>query len=190
MDVLQNSSYMEVDPSKRKAKAVALRTEALQLDENAAKLRDEALNLERKAAKLRIESWKMDGSISAVTNTVTIEDKYERQLAELDLMSEDYMDDPEKFEWYRAQRQMLIEMMGFQKEQEAKTNEEIKELKESLVDVQEVFNAQFVDEKGEITPAGWGVVIVSFVVPVWIGYEIISYLISIASTFKDPFEGL
>jgi hypothetical protein len=78
--------------------------------------------------------------------------------------------------------------------------------------VQEVFNAQFVDEKSEITPAGirygfllsvilhtsysvpllagWGVVIISFVVPVWIGYEIISYLISIASTFKDPFEGL
>ena len=136
MDGIQNSSYMEVDPSKRKAKAVALRTEALQLDENAAKLRDDALNLERKAAKLRIESWKMDGSISAVTNTVTIEDKYERQLAELDLMSEDYMDDPEKFEWYRVQRQMLIDMMGFQKEQEAKTNEEIKELKESLVDVQ------------------------------------------------------
>jgi hypothetical protein len=138
MDGFQNSSFMEVDPSKRKAKAAALRTEALQLDEDASKLRDEALNLERKAAKLRIESWKMDGSISAVTNTVTIEDKYERQLAELDLMSEDYMDDPEKFEWYRAQRLMLIEMMGFQKEQEAKANEEIKELKESLVDVQVV----------------------------------------------------
>ncbi len=139
MDGFQNSSYMEVDPAKRKAKALALRTEALQLDADAAKLRDEALNLERKAAKLRIESWKTDGSISAVTNTVTIEDKYERQLAELDLMSEDYMDDPEKFEWYRAQRLMLIEMMGFQKEQEAKANEEIKELKESLLDVQVIF---------------------------------------------------
>jgi hypothetical protein len=138
MDGFQNSSFIELDPSKRKAKAAALRTEASQLDEDASKLRDEALNLERKAAKRRIESWKMDGSISAVTNTVTTEDKYERQLAELDLMSEDYMDDPEKFESYRAQRLMLINMMGFQKEQEAKTNGEIKELKESLVDVQVV----------------------------------------------------
>jgi hypothetical protein len=138
MDGSENNSFMEVDPSTRKAKAASLRTEALQLEEDASKLRDEALNLEKKAAKLRIDSWKLDGSVSAVTNTVTIEDKYERQLAELDLMSESYMDDPEKFAWYRVQRQMLIEMMGYQKEQEEKANEEIKELKESLVDVQVV----------------------------------------------------
>ena len=131
-----NSSIVEIDPSKRKAKASALRYEALQLDEEASKLREQALNLERKAAKLRIDSWKLEGAVSAVTNTVNIEDKYERQLAELDLMSEEYIDDPEKFEWYRNQRQMLIEMMGFQKEQEAKAKEEIKELKESLMDIQ------------------------------------------------------
>jgi hypothetical protein len=75
---------------------------------------------------------------------------------------------------------------------------------------QEVFNAQFVDEKNDIKPAGissfilyldnrnhsvwllagWGVLIISCVVPVRIGYEIISNLISVASTLKDPFEGL
>ena len=108
----------------------------MRLDEEAFKLRGQALDLERKAAKLRIESWKLDGSVSEVTNTVNIEDKYERQLAELDLMSEEYIDDPEKFEWYRSQRQLLIDMMGFQKEQEAKADEEIKELKEALVEIQ------------------------------------------------------
>ena len=75
---------------------------------------------------------------------------------------------------------------------------------------QGVFNAQFVDEKCDITPAGirsftlqldtrdhsvwllagWGIFIIFCVVPVWIGCEIISYLISVASTLKDPFEGL
>jgi hypothetical protein len=173
-----DSSFVEIDPSKRKAKASELRREALQLDGEATKLREQALNRERKAAKLRIESWKLEGAVSAVTNTVTIGDRYEKQLAELDLVSEAYIDDPEKFEWYRNQRQMLIEMLGFQKEQEAKADEEIKELKESLVDVQvpskfglnavhsfanmiaiylstqEFFNAQFVDDKGEITSAG------------------------------------
>ena len=127
---------MEVDPSKRKANAAALRTEALQHDADASKLRDEAMSLEKKAAKLRIESWKMDGS--TVTSTVTIEDKYERLLAEHDLMSEDNLDDPEKFEWYRVQRRILLEMTGYQKEQEAKANEESKQLKESLVAVQVV----------------------------------------------------
>jgi hypothetical protein len=72
------SGVIEVDPSKRKAKAAALRKEALQLDDDAAKLRDEAvnleqdedasklrdeaLNLEKRAAKLRVDSWKTDGS--------------------------------------------------------------------------------------------------------------------------------
>ena len=133
---LSNSSFADIDPSKRKAQASSLRSEALRLDEEAFKLRGQALDLERKAAKLRIESWKLDGSVSEVTNTVNIEDKYERQLAELDLMSEEYIDDPEKFEWYRSQRQLLIDMMGFQKEQEAKADEEIKELKEALVEIQ------------------------------------------------------
>ena len=133
---LTNSSFADIDPSKRKAQASSLRSEALRLDEEAFKLRGQALDLERKAAKLRIESWKLDGSVSEVTNTVNIEDKYERQLAELDLMSEEYIDDPEKFEWYRSQRQLLIDMMGFQKEQEAKADEEIKELKEALVEIQ------------------------------------------------------
>jgi hypothetical protein len=144
-----NEGINELDPSKRKGKASDLRKQALDLDEQATKLRDEAIALEQKAAKLRIESWQIDGSVSAVTKSVTIEDKFERQLAELDLMAEDYMDDKDKFEWYRQQRQLLLDMIGAQKEQERLVQEEVAELKESLVDIQ-VRTVIFYAEQPEI----------------------------------------
>ena len=38
---------------------------------------------------------KLEGGVSAVTKQITVEDKYEKQLAELDLMAEDWIDTDE-----------------------------------------------------------------------------------------------
>ena len=38
--------------------------------------------------------------------------------------------------------------------------------------------------------SGWGVIIISSVVPLWLGYEILSYAWSLFPTAKDPFEGM
>ena len=40
-------------------------------------------------------SRKLEGGVSAVTKQITVEDKYEKQLAELDLMAEDWIDTDE-----------------------------------------------------------------------------------------------
>jgi hypothetical protein len=58
-------------------------------------------------------------------------------LAAVDLLAEDYMDDPEKFQQYRAERLMMIELMGCMKE-DPKADQAIKEFKKSLVDDQVV----------------------------------------------------
>ena len=38
---------------------------------------------------------KLEGGVSAVTKQITIQDKYQKQLAELDLMAEDWVDTDE-----------------------------------------------------------------------------------------------
>ena len=79
----------------RKVKAVELRNQAVELEASAATLRKDAVAKEQQAAKLRIEAWQLEGTVSAVTKEVTLTDKYEKQLAELDLMAEDWIDTDE-----------------------------------------------------------------------------------------------
>ncbi len=131
-----NKNLIKVDALKQNIEASTLRKQAFQLDECAVVLRNEALNLERKAAKLRIESLKMNRRKLALTNSVTIEDEYERRLAEFDLMYEHGMDDPETFKQYRIQRQILISVIKLERDEEEKTRENKLMLKECFADVE------------------------------------------------------
>eukprot|EP00961_Rhodomonas_salina_P216945 2930936-Rhodomonas_salina.1 len=90
-----DSALMELDLAERKVKAKELRQEATDLEEASAALRKDAVKKEQLAAKLRIRAWKLEGSVSAVTNEINIGNKYERQLAELDIMAEDWIDTDE-----------------------------------------------------------------------------------------------
>jgi len=184
----------------RKVKAVELRNQAVELESSAATLRKDAVAKEQQAAKLRIEAWQLEGTVSAVTKEVTLTDKYEKQLAELDLMAEDWIDtDEEKWEWYQKQRQMIKDMIDAQKEYDQRANEQLQDLKEILLDLQDMFNIVTVQEDGNITAAGWTFVILSVLIPVWIGYELFLLLSSSSSAFfellgqgtsKDPFDGV
>jgi hypothetical protein len=91
----KEEDYESLDPSQRKFKAAALRKEALDLDASAQELRTQAIEKEKEAAVLRIKAWKVEGAISAVSKKVIeskTKDKYEKELAELDLMAADWID--------------------------------------------------------------------------------------------------
>mmetsp|Transcript_29430 Transcript_29430/g.66641 ORF Transcript_29430/g.66641 Transcript_29430/m.66641 type:complete len:254 (-) Transcript_29430:44-805(-) len=184
----------------RKVKALELRNEAVELEASAATLRKEAVAKEQQAAKLRIEAWQLEGTVSAVTKEVTLTDKYEKQLAELDLMAEDWIDtDEEKWEWYQKQRQMIKDMIDAQKEYDQRADEQLQDLKEILLDLQDMFNIVTVQDDGNITAAGWTFVVLSVLIPVWIGYELFLLLSTSSTAFfelidqggkNDPFKGL
>lgn len=190
-----------LDEAQRKFKAAALRKEAIDIDGEASKLREQAVELEKKAAKLRIKAWKAEGAISAVSNEIVKgvewKSKYEKELAELDLMAKDWVDeDTEKWEWYQQQRQMILDMMNSIKESDELAEEQINDLKRTLGEIQEIFNIECVDKDSNITAAGWVFVVFSFVIPIWIGYTLFEGVFGLfeylGSGFKsnDPFQGL
>eukprot|EP00286_Rhodomonas_abbreviata_P022829 CAMPEP_0181311210 /NCGR_PEP_ID=MMETSP1101-20121128/13011_1 /TAXON_ID=46948 /ORGANISM="Rhodomonas abbreviata, Strain Caron Lab Isolate" /LENGTH=213 /DNA_ID=CAMNT_0023417917 /DNA_START=260 /DNA_END=901 /DNA_ORIENTATION=- len=193
-----DDDVMDLGLEERKAKAVELRKEAFDLEAEAAKARKAALQNEQEAAKLRIRAWKLEGSVSAVTKDINIENKYERQLAELDLMAEDWIDtDEEKWDWYQKQRQIILEMIDGQQFYDQKADEQIQDLKEVLMEVQQLLSIETIDGKGDITSAGWGFVLLSVVIPIAIGYELFNLLSSSSAAFfgalsgsKDPFDTL
>jgi len=91
----KKDEFSGLDESQKKFKAAAIRKEAVVLDESAVMLRKTAVEKEQEAAKLRIQAWKLEGGVSAVTKQITVTDKYQKQLAELDLMAEDWVDTDE-----------------------------------------------------------------------------------------------
>lgn len=194
----REEDFEGMDESQRKFKAAAIRKEAVDLDEAAAELRKKATEQEQEAARLRIQAWKLEGGVSAVTKQITVKDKYQKQLAELDLMAEDWVDtDEEKWEWYQSQRKMIIDMIDAQKEYDAKADESLQDLKEVLLELQEALDIQTVQPNGEITSAGWGFILLSVVIPAWIGYELFLWATSagdavgtLVSGSQDPFAGL
>jgi hypothetical protein len=136
-------------------------------------LRKDAVAKEQQAAKLRIQAWKLEGKVSAVTQEITLKDRYERQLAELDLMAEDWIDaDEEKWDWYQKQRTMIQEMIGAQKEYDAQADAQLQDLKDILLEIQDLVQINTVDDKNEITTAGWVFVSLSVIVPIYFGYEV------------------
>jgi hypothetical protein len=154
--------FAGLDEVQKKFKAAAMRKEAMDLDEAATSLRKSAVGKEQEAAKLRIQAWKLEGGVSAVTRQITVKDKYQKQLAELDLMAEDWVDtDEEKWEWYQQQRKMIIDMIGAQKDYDAKADESLQDLKEVLLELQQTLDIQTVLPNGDITSAGWGFIILS-----------------------------
>jgi hypothetical protein len=154
--------FAGLDEAQKKFKAAAMRKEAMDLDEAATSLRKSAVGKEQEAAKLRIQAWKLEGGVSAVTKQITVKDKYQKQLAELDLMAEDWVDtDEEKWEWYQQQRKMIIDMIGAQKDYDAKADESLQDLKEVLLELQQTLDIQTVLPNGDITSAGWGFIILS-----------------------------
>jgi len=186
-----------LDPAQKKEKALQIRKVAGELEESASMLRKSAMEKEQEAAKLRIQAWQLEGTVSKVTKQVTIEDDYERQLAELDLMAEDWTElDQEKWEWYQKQRQIMKELLDTQKELDSEKDALIEDLKETLLEVQTLLNVQTVDDKGNITTAGLAFVFLSFLIPLWFGYEIFHFLsessVAIFGTLtnKDEFSGL
>jgi len=192
-----DSALMELDLAERKVKAKELRQEATDLEEASAALRKDAVKKEQLAAKLRIRAWKLEGSVSAVTNEINIGNKYERQLAELDIMAEDWIDtDEEKWDWYQKQREMIMEMIESQKYYDKQADEQIQDLKEVLSEVSTLLGVQTLDTKGDITGVGWGFVFFSVVIPLLIGYELFNFLSSSSAAFfgaltgKDPFDSL
>ena len=193
-----DDEFAGLDASQKQFKAAAMRKEAIGLDETAAALRKQAVETEQKAALLRIQAWKLEGGVSAVTKQITVQDKYQKQLAELDLMAEDWVDtDEEKWEWYQQQRKMIIDMIGAQKEYDEKADESLQDLREVLIELQETLDIETVLPNGDITSAGWGFVLLSVVIPAWIGYELFAWVTtagdaatSLLSQGNDPFKGL
>jgi len=186
-----------LDPTQRKFKAAALRKSAIDLDAEAQELHAQAIAKEKEAAMLRIEAWKVEGAVSAVSKQViagSVKNKYEKELAELDLMAGDWIDtDSEKWEWYQQQRQYILQMLDIQKENDELADQQLSELKETLLEMQEMFNIETVTEKGDITAAGWGFVTFSVVIPIWIGYTLFEWVFSTFSSLggpPDPFVGL
>jgi len=92
---MKEDEFSGLDESQKKFKAAAIRKEAVDLDGSAVLLRKTAVEKEQEAAKLRIQAWKLEGGVSAVTKQITVTDKYQKQLAELDLMAEDWVDTDE-----------------------------------------------------------------------------------------------
>ncbi len=93
----ETDDFSKLDMTQRKFKAASLRKEAIDLDEAAMALHEQAFVMEKKAAKLRIRAWKLEGAVSAVSKEVieeNLRDKHEATLAQLDLMAEDWADDP------------------------------------------------------------------------------------------------
>jgi len=194
----KEDEFAGLDESQKKFKAAAIRKEAMDLDAAAAGLRKNAVEQEQEAAKLRIQAWKLEGGVSAVTKQITVTDKYQKQLAELDLMAEDWVDtDEEKWEWYQQQRKMIIDMIGAQQDYDEKAEESLQDLKETLLELQETLDIQTVLPNGDITSAGWGFVLLSVVIPAWFGYEIFLWATSASDAVgslmgvaQDPFAGL
>ncbi len=89
--------FAKLDMTQRKFKAATIRKEAVDLDGAAVALHEQAFAMEKRAAKLRIRAWKLEGAVSAVSKEVidqNVKDKHEKTLAELDLMAEDWSEDP------------------------------------------------------------------------------------------------
>jgi len=189
-----------LDPSTRVARAGEIRKQATELDKEAGLLRKEAVAKEQSAAKLRIQAWTIEGKVSAVTQEITLTDRYERDLVELDLMAKDWVDtDEDKWEWYQKQRTMLQQLIGAGKEYDAKAEASQADLKEILKEIQELLNINTVDENNKVTTTGWVFVTLSVVIPLYVGYEVFQFLASSSAAFfggisaattDDPFKGL
>ena len=78
-----------------------------------------------------------------------------------------------------------------------KADESLQDLREVLIELQETLDIQTVLPNGDITSAGWGFVLLSVVIPAWIGYELFAWVTtagdaatSLLSQGNDPFKGL
>lgn len=99
-------------------------------------------------------------------------------IAELDEAAEQWIgSDLTKWEWYERLKSRRERMTVKMTENESRMEEELQELRRTMLEVDELFGTGMIDSEANISPFGWGSLVTIMILYVGVGYALVNTIV-------------
>lgn len=107
----------------------------------------------------------------------------QQELAEMDRVAESWIGtDLSRWEWYERLRSRRSKMLSMVEKNEAQLDEDMEQLRRTLMELDAVLGTKFLNEDSNISPTGWGVLFTVLALYVGVGYTIVQGIVFAITT--------